>query len=255
MTEIDLSSYVPFELVVDSETGKIVKGAMENPIYTTRKLFDMKEVIYDADWFANQKENLDLYYMYREFIRKEDHELFQKHKIRFDITIIPPRMLGREYVKTAGHFHPPVQKGKESFPEAYEVMHGEAFYLLQKETKKKKDPIEIIIIQAFAGDQVLIPPGYGHVTVNPTKDKLLVMNNLVSSEFSSRYEPIRKQKGAAYLYHANDTWIRNPTYHQRIIVREKEPEKVAEKPFYLSFLKNPEKWKFLNEPWLKDKWL
>jgi len=252
MAEIDLSSFVPFKLVVDSETGKIIEGVSENPPFATRKLFDMKEVLYDVDWLQSQ-ENIDLYYMYREFVRKEDRELFQRHKIRYDITIIPPRMLGREFVKTAGHFHPPVQKGV-SYPEAYEVMHGKAFYLLQKETKKKKDPIEIIIIQASAGDQVLIPPGYGHVTINPSENELLVMNNLVSSEFSSRYEPIKKQKGAVYLYHANKTWIRNPSYHQRIIAREKEPMKIDDKPFYLSFLDNPEQWKFLNEPWLKDKW-
>ncbi|MHA1220341.1 MAG: glucose-6-phosphate isomerase family protein, partial [Candidatus Heimdallarchaeota archaeon] len=224
------------------------------PNYSTRKLFDMKEVIYDLDFLETQEEDLDLYFMYRDLTREEDKAIFQQNSVRFDVTIIPPKMLGREFVKTAGHFHPEVKKDI-SYPEVYEVMYGKAFYLLQKQTKKKRERLELIVIHAKAGDQVLIPPGYGHVTVNPSKKITLIMNNLVSSKFSSIYDEIKKKKGAAYLYHSNRTWIRNPTYQQKILVLEKNPQKLSEKPFYLSFLEDPEQWIFLNEPWTKETWL
>ncbi len=253
MTAIDISKFVPFTLQVDKETNKITDASGLDLNYSVRTLFDMKDVIYDRDWLNAQKENIDLYFMYRDFTRLEDRDLFKQNKIRFDITIIPPNKLGKEYIKTAGHFHP-IIKNNTSYPEVYEVMYGKAFYLLQKETKKKKEQIEIIIVPAKAGDQVLIPPGYGHVTVNPTSE-VLIMNNLVSSEFSSRYETIKKQRGAVYLYHTNETWIRNPTYKQKILVKEKSPIKISDKPFYLSFLENPNQWIFLNEPWKRNTWL
>ncbi|HUT80436.1 MAG TPA: glucose-6-phosphate isomerase family protein [Candidatus Bathyarchaeia archaeon] len=254
MSEIDLSKYVPYTLKIDQETSKISEASGLNITYSTRTLFDIKDVIYDLDWLNAQRENIDLYYMYRDLTREQDKTLFKKYKIRFDITIIPPNKLGKEYVKTAGHFHP-IIKNDIGYPEIYEVMHGKALYLLQKETKKKKDQIEIIIIPAKAGDQVLIPPSFGHVTVNPTTTDILVMNNLVSSEFNSKYDFIKKKNGAVYLYHTNETWIRNPTYKQKILVKEKSPLKLSEKPFYHSFLENPEQWIFLNEPWKRNTWL
>ena len=101
MAAIDLSKFVPYELLVDSETSKIVKAGDIEPTFSTRKLLDMKDVIYDQEWLITQKEDIDLYYMYRDLTRVEDKELYQKHDIRFDVTIIPPKFLGKEYVKTA----------------------------------------------------------------------------------------------------------------------------------------------------------
>ncbi|MBK5112781.1 MAG: glucose-6-phosphate isomerase [Candidatus Heimdallarchaeota archaeon] len=261
MTSIDLSDFVPYELLVDAETCKVVKAGDIEPTFSARKLLDMKDVIYDQEWLVTQKENFDLYYMYRDLTRAKDKELFKKHDIRFDVTIIPPKFLGKEYVKTAGHFHPEAKNG-HSFPEVYEVMYGKGLYLLQKPkkelTRKEKranilNPVEVIVISAKAGDQVMIPPGYGHITINPSEDTTLIMNNLVSSSFNSIYEPIKKQQGAIYLYHINKTWIRNPSYKDdKILVKEGTPEKIVDKPFYASFIENPEQWKFLNEPWIKE---
>ncbi|NHJ86486.1 MAG: glucose-6-phosphate isomerase [Asgard group archaeon] len=263
MDNIILSDFVPYELIFDPNSNHIIKADDIELKYSTRKLFDMKDVIYDKEWVKQQKENIELYYMYRDFTREDDKEIFQKYSIRFDITIIPPNKLGSEYVKTAGHFHPEISEGL-SYPEVYEVMSGKGLYLLQKEQKdigkkrlKKKniEPLEVIVITAKKGDQILIPPGYGHVTINPSNDTTLVMNNLVSSKFSSLYDIIEKKHGASYFYHRNDVWFRNPNYNDKIILKEKEPKKVSTKPFYLSFLENPESWIYLNEPWARDKWL
>ena len=133
---IELSQFVPYSMKLNKETSMIIEAGAIEPIYATRKLFDMKEVIYDKQWLENQKENFDLYYMYRDLTRDEDKPLYQQHKIRFDVTIIPPNTLGKEFIKTAGHFHPEAKEGF-SFPEVYEVMHGEGVYILQKD---KVDP-------------------------------------------------------------------------------------------------------------------
>ena len=190
--------------------------------------------------------------MYRDLSREVDKEIYQKNDVRFDVTVIPPKTLGQEHIKTAGHFHPVIKDGI-SYPEVYELMHGFGIYLLQKDTIEN-NTIEIIIIEAQAGDQIMIPPGFGHITINPSNSESLVMNNLVSSKFSSIYGTIKEKRGAAYLLLKDGNWIKNEQYNEEISISEKKPQKIVNKPFYHSFIENPERWKFLNEPWSKDDW-
>ncbi len=157
-----------------------------------RMLYDMKTVVYDRDWL-NQAENTPLYYMYRDLYREGDRKTILENSLRFDITVLPPKMMGDEYVKTKGHFHPISQS--MTFPELYGVLDGKAHYLLQK---KGREPEQVVLIKASEGDFVLIPPGYGHVTVNPTSEKLR-MANWVFRDFKSIYKPIEKRGGAAWF--------------------------------------------------------
>jgi glucose-6-phosphate isomerase len=167
-----------------------------------RRLFDMKEVIFDRDWLA-KAEDFDLYYMYRDlYLSKSDKEKLLRQGLRYDITIIPPGMLGCEYIKTAGHYHPLVPEGSVTYPELYEVLDGEALYLLQN-----LDQSDVVAVYASAGDKVLVPPGYGHVTINRS-NKTLKMSNFVCRNFSSLYEPYRDIAGAAYFF-TRDGWIKN----------------------------------------------
>jgi glucose-6-phosphate isomerase len=170
-----------------------------------RRLYDMKEVLYDQSWLA-QSENVELYYMFRDlFLSQSDERRLLEQGLRYDITIIPPRALGREYVKTAGHYHPLVPGSAVSYPELYEVIEGEGVYLLQKE-----DGSDVVAVFASEGDKVLIPPGYGHITINRA-NRTLKMANFVARDFSSIYQPIREKGGGAFFCTA-EGWIRNHRY-------------------------------------------
>lgn len=159
-----------------------------------RWLFDMKEVIYDKSWLAGA-ENFELYYMYRDLsLSRADRDRLMEQGLRYDITIIPPRMLGLEYIKTAGHYHPHPPGSTVSYPELYEVLEGEAIYLLQKQ-----DMSDVVAVYASTGDKILVPPDYGHITIN-WSNKTLKMANLVVRDFSSIYDPIKERGGGAYFY-------------------------------------------------------
>ncbi len=180
-----------------------------------RWLFDMKEVIYDQSWLAGAK-NFELYFMYRDlFLSREDEKKLHEQGIRYDITIIPPGMLGGEYVKTAGHYHPLVPKGRITYPELYEVLDGEALYLLQKQ-----DGSDVVAVNASAGDKVLIPPDYGHITINRS-NKTLKMSNFVARDFSSIYDPIKELGGGAYFF-TREGWIKNRLFPQAAELRRAE---------------------------------
>lgn len=170
-----------------------------------RRLYDMKDVIYDKSWLAGA-ENIDLYYMYRDlYLSKSDLEKLREQNLRYDITIIPPRMMGTEYVKTAGHYHPTIPGMTVTYPEIYEILEGSALYLLQKQ-----DLSDVVVVNASAGDKVLIPPDYGHITINRSNNTLK-MANFVARDFSSLYEPYREKGGGAYFF-TKDGWIKNPRY-------------------------------------------
>jgi glucose-6-phosphate isomerase len=147
-----------------------------------------------------------LYSMYRDLARSPgDRRWLRGEGLRYDITVIPPRALCGEYVKTKGHHHPANEKGVP-YPEIYEVLQGEAHYLLQ--TRAADD---VRLVRAGPGDRVLVPPGYGHVTINPGA-ATLVMANIVSTRFESDYTIYELLHGAAYFELEGGALVKNPRY-------------------------------------------
>lgn len=215
-----------------------------------RRLSDLKEVVYDRE-FLKASGDMDLYYMYRDLaLSRRDREAMRAEDIRYDITVIPARMLGAEYVKTLGHYHPMVPGTDVSYTELYEVLEGEAHYLLQREEKGKIT--DVVLVKAKKGDKVIMPPGYGHVTINPGR-KELKMANLVSSKFSSVYQPYLDRKGAAY-YELESGCVGNPNYGKLPELRTVEARPVADlglkrsDEIYSLVRKGIEKLGFLNRP-------
>lgn len=179
---------------------------------SARSLFDLEPVLFDREWFSDEekKGDRDIYFMYREgFLSPEDHAVMKAHGIRFDITRIPAGHLGAEYIKTMGHYHPKTDggTGRLSYPEVYQVISGSAVYLMQK-----RDLSELIVIEARAGDVVLIPPEFGHVTINASDEELL-MSNWVADTFASDYGTILENRGFAY-YLTKTGLAANPLYKQ-----------------------------------------
>ena len=177
-----------------------------------RRLYDMSGVIFDQKWLASAP-NLELYYMYRDlYLSLSDRDRLLDQGLRYDITVIPPGMLGLEYIKTAGHYHPLPPGGRVSYPEIYEVLEGEAMYLLQKQ-----DLSDVVAVNASAGDKVMVPPDYGHITINRS-NKTLKMANFVARAFSSLYEPYRQKGGGAYFF-TKDGFIKNTCCHEAAELR------------------------------------
>ena len=181
-----------------------------------RYLNDMKEVLYDQKWLRTSS-NLELYYMYRGIKKKND--------LRYDIAIIPAKMLGQEFVKTKGHEH----LGK--FGEVYIVLEGRAIFLMQK--RKGQEIKDVCAIKAKKGDVAVIPPYYGHVTINPSKKDLKIAN-WVSENCQSDYQLLEKMQGACY-YYTKKGWIKNKNYKKVPKLRFKKPRKSIPKD--LDFLR------------------
>ena len=222
-----------------------------------RKLGEIKEVVFDNKFLANANMDMVLYYMFRDVSKnEEDANTIKEQGLRYDITIIPPNKLGSEFVKTAGHYHPCPPGSDITYPEIYEVLEGEAHYLLQRmeEESGTEKITDVVVVKAKEGDKVIIPPSYGHVTINPS-ETILKMANWVASAFASIYEPIKRRDGAAYFELTNGEFVKNEIYEDAPDIRflkpsdtwingielDKETEmyELIREPAKLVFLTNP----------------
>lgn len=161
---------------------------------------EMKEVLLNKEIDDNE----ELYYMHRGVSQKGD--------LRYDITEIPSKLIGEEFIKTKGHYH-------NDFREIYIVLEGEAIFLMQKGKETIED---VYFVHAKKGEIVLIPFDYGHITINPSVDKNLKLGNYVSCKSGHDYDSIQVKKGGAYFYTTNG-WIKNSNYKGVPELREEKP--------------------------------
>jgi glucose-6-phosphate isomerase len=176
-------------------------GPLPKP--SVRDAKDLREVLADRSC----TDAGPVYYMYRDISRSDvDRCWLTAQDIRYDITVIPPREICGEFIKTKGHYHPDNPSGV-GYPEVYEVLAGMAHFLIQNH-----DFSDIVMIAASAGEIVVIPPGYGHVTINPSKNSALQMANIVSTRFESDYRGYELLHGAAYFEMVEEGFVKNPAY-------------------------------------------
>ncbi len=223
-----------------------------------RTLREMQSVIFDKAWLRTADLDQTLYLMYRDCVLPQDRQIAQQLHVRYDITVLPPVRLGREYNKTKGHYHSEYRPGL-CYPELYQVLEGQAHVLLQK---RDGDTItDVVLVIAHEGEIVLVPPNYGHITINPT-EKTLKMANWVSTKVESFYEPFEEKGGGAYFVLEGRQLVPNPRYHALPPVRVERAREYPQlglrhgRPIY-ELIQTPEILRFLSfpdlTPWGKER--
>lgn len=205
---IDLNSFLGLDIKFDEKQYRLM---FANDVVSRepaiRTIDQMKEILAAPD-VSGPKE---LYFMYRDIYGLKDGETIKQHKLRFDVTVIKPDKLGKELMKTAGHYHP------NNYPELYEVVYGEALCLQQRPDENDFRKVkEVIVVKAKQGQKIVCLPYFGHILINPG-NKPLITSNWVSSEFSSEYELYKESRGAAYYaFHNNGKaqWQKNKFFVQ-----------------------------------------
>lgn len=184
-----------------------------------RYLNDMKSVLYDKKW-AETAPNLELYYMYR--------GVKEKNGLRYDITVIPSKMLGQEFARTKGNCN------SNNFQELYTVLRGKAIFLIQK--MKGKIVKDIMVVKAKKGDWVIVPPKYYVISINPSKN-ILKIGNWVSKKNKNIYKDLEIMQGACH-YYTKDGWAKNKNYKNIPKLHFKRPLKSIPKNLDFLYGKN-----------------
>lgn len=176
---------------------------MENP-FAVRTHEKMKEVLLDPHAPGPEAH----YWMIRGGSKKGN------------ITVWESGLVGKEYIKTYGHYH------IDDLPETYWFLSGEGIALLQKKAGDGSDPARLEafkVISVKAGDQLDIPAGWGHLVINTgniflvTKDDSPVagVGDSASMPLHADYSDIQKMKGFAYYVVAHEgapALVKNPLY-------------------------------------------
>jgi glucose-6-phosphate isomerase len=244
------------------DSSRLILGSEIEPVSPIIRT--AHEAAYAYEEYTGE-DSRELYCMYRDVAHRNDIDTIGSYGLRYDITVLLSGMVGKETVKTVGHYHPLRPGSETTYPEVYEVLHGEATYLMQRPGEVNCQPPatsrqeaicaidDVYAVVARPGDKVLIPPGYGHITINAGHEPL-VMANWVAAEFDSVYGAMRELKGGAYYLLGSGEWVKNPLYGE---VPELRFEKVREYPefglisgvgMYGLIREAPEKLRFLTHP-------
>ncbi|MBE3589346.1 MAG: glucose-6-phosphate isomerase [Firmicutes bacterium] len=256
VSRVSLDTAAGFPLTLDEHTGHLEfpQGVSVGSV-SARRLEEMRPVL--ADPAADGPE--EWYVMYRDVGSADVRRRAGAWRLRYDLTVVRPGVAGRERIKTAGHDHPLKAGTGVTYPEIYQVICGRALYLLQESSPAASGeagrPREVVLVEAGPGDVVVIPPGYGHVTVN-AGDGWLVMCNWVSDGFESLYGPMRAARGAA-VYVLDDGlggWMLSPNpRYGAVAVRCLRAGALpgldsGAVPVYRALMDSPERFAFLSYP-------
>lgn len=203
-------------------------------------------------YLTKDAEEQDLYWMYRYFEMVSQVETFERSDVEYDLTVIKNGKVGPELIKTAGHYHGYVPGTDLTYPEVYEVIDGKIEYLLQTKPDSESK-VDVVIIRAEPGDKVIVPPGYGHISVN-VGNSYAVSSNLQKRDLpaTADYETYKVNNGGA-LYRSETGWDENHNYVIRTLKKATPKEKAEwgltkSKPLYASFIVEPGKFDFLVHP-------
>ncbi|OGF82851.1 hypothetical protein A3B18_02130 [Candidatus Giovannonibacteria bacterium RIFCSPLOWO2_01_FULL_46_13] len=175
--------------------------------------------------------------------------------VRYDETTIFPGLIGRELPKTFGHYHPKNPSGVY-YPEIYTVLDGRAWYLIQRPSEDNPRVIEeIYLVETAKGQKAIMPPGFGHVSMNP-EDRNLKMANWIGP-FEYDYQTYEDMRGSAYYIlqspNGEVRFEKNPQYEKVPDLIRLEPKEIPELGItwdasLLDMKDNPKNLEFLIKP-------
>jgi glucose-6-phosphate isomerase len=235
-------------LNIKLENDDLTYDQNEFPVEPKTRIYEEVKDVYLEKNAVEQ----DLYYMYRYFESQKDVEKFEHADTEYDLTVLKSGMIGPEFIKTAGHYHGYVPNTDITYPEVYEVIEGKIEYLLQTKPDTESN-VDIVVVTAEVGDKIVVPPGYGHISINIGSSPA-VSSNLQKRDLpmTADYETYKVNNGGA-LYRAENNWENNLNYHIHSLKKVTPKEKLEwglekNKSLYNSFIENPEYFKFLTEP-------
>ncbi|MGQ9683237.1 MAG: glucose-6-phosphate isomerase family protein [Anaerolineae bacterium] len=197
------------------------------------------------------------YYMDNGVYRRQDQPVLQGLPFRYELTLLPDTLIGRECNKTFGHIHLPDPKTGMTWAEVCEVVTGTAHFIFQTFDPAGPDALKVWCLEAKAGQKVVFPPDLDHLTINPGPGPLL-FSDVIALGVSGNYERFRSaQGGAVYevMEQGQRRFVPNPRYRkvgelQMLYARDYPTvDLTSGEPLYSAFVRTRgAKWPFLLDP-------
>ncbi|MFN8446393.1 MAG: glucose-6-phosphate isomerase family protein [Caldilineaceae bacterium] len=193
------------------------------------------------------------YWMYNGVSQRRDRERVTNTGLRYNLTVLSPHTLGRERSKTLGHRHSKQLSSTLDYHELCEVISGSAWFLFQVLDEASRTAPFCAMLQAKAGDKIVVPPNLYHVVINAGHDPLLFAS-VVPLGIKRVYQPLSELHGTAWLNIVEQGWIKNPHYRSVADPLWWQPTNYPDlqltttQPLYRTLIQSPESLLWLLEP-------
>lgn len=216
----------------------------------------MRGLLYN-DKVADEDDEVS-YVFYMNIMKSMDKQVFNDLNYINGITVLMPGTMKGECRKNSGHYHCLVEGHILTYPEAYEILSGEAMFLLQKSTNFQEDELVVEECKAVflkAGEKIVVPPFYAHCAINVGEEEMMFGN--LAAPCPLDYEPIKKKHGFCYYVLKVDgkiVFVPNQHYNkvpQLKIMRTLENEDLGisfKHSMYEMLMKDPKCFAYLDHP-------
>jgi len=192
------------------------KEQFQRPEYSVRTYGALGPILENPGCVEGREQQI-IYWMFRNLGLKGNEDMLRVHSLRYDLSVFRLQQFGQELMKTSGHYHPPIYRGGPSYPEIYEVVYGTAIFLMQEVDDINAGPRDVqvrncIALRCEQGQKAIMPPNFGHVTINPDPERPLITTNWVCSDFNSVYRGAELCRGFAWYNTQDRGWVPNPAY-------------------------------------------
>lgn len=200
---IDLTERAGLPLFL--EQGELVLGpdlvVEESGVRRLRELRDVA-----ADRAAATGDRVQ-YWMYNGVARRADLPGVAGRPVRYELTALADRPIGRERPKSAGHVHSGI-----GFPEICEVLAGTAGFLVQ-DLRPGPGATYAALVTVEPGEWIVLPPFLHHATIS-LDGAPLVFGNLIARRSTADYAGVAAARGFAWLVDTDGIARPNPTYRE-----------------------------------------
>lgn len=191
----------------------------------------------------------EVYEEHSDLFMEEDEEIFNGKNLHYEMIILPPGLLGIEFIKSHIYFTP---KEEGKFSSVVECLHGILTVIIQKNEPKDELDFETsinegIMVNLRKGNKIAIPAGYYYTFVN-TKDKPAIFSRLYKNKGILNYNEINREQGLGYFAirkNARTEIVFNPRYKNIPTIKKFTPSNekfcmgCGNYPLYEAVRKNP----------------
>jgi len=240
-------------LTISQEGGRLrFHGEVTPGRLSVRHASDLEKVWREAPCLDHDPE---IYAVYWGVVLSKDRRAFRARSLDHAYVIIRAGTVGDEYYKTQGHYHLPTHDPELGEPELYHVLAGAGLFVIQKAAPPDWRVDDVALFHVEGGDVVIVPPNYGHLTVNYGREPL-VFEAFMAEEVTPATTPYQERRGGAVYCLSTASGPRivpNPHYGALPKVREIAPlswpaPSSETGAFYEEIARQLDRLRWLNEP-------
>jgi glucose-6-phosphate isomerase, archaeal len=218
---IDLGPFAGFPVQLDPDRLALsFVAGIGGPAPTVRRLDEVRPLLQDPGCAGPDH----LYTIYMD-LRVPAWAELRSLGLGFGAVVCNHGALGGEALRTQGHVHATPPSTGVAPAEIYEIWHGRGLVYMQDSATAEVG--DAIVVEAGAGDKVVIPPGWAHATVN-LGDSPMAFGAVYALEARLLYEPLRARRGTAHYVLSDGTLETNPRYRAVPEARRVAPHEVPE---------------------------